>query len=112
MQTREKPPITVHPDVEHLMKGDMLQVRDLILDRATAVAETHEVEIEQVRVRELFCYGEDWSKVIFEICTSADEDTAMAYWEAVDNAVWNDRNKLSKSAETVLDEGVTIFVNW
>ena len=112
MQTKEKPPVVVHPDVEPLMKGDMLKIRDLILGRAAAIAETHGVEIEQIRIRELYCYGEDWSKVIFEMCITESDEAAFAYWEAVDDAVWEDRGELSESAQAVLDSEVTIFVDW
>lgn len=112
MQTREKPPVVVHPDVESLMKGDILDIRDLILDRAIAVAETHRVEVEQILIRELCCYDEDWSKVIFEMCISTDDEVAFAYWEALVNSVWCERGNLSETAQVALDEEVTIFVHW
>ena len=112
MQTREKPPVVVHPDVEHLMEGYMLSIRDHILGTATEVAEAHGVEIEQFRIRELYCYDEDWSKVIFETCISADDEAAFAYWEAVVDSVWADRGSLSEPAQSALDEDVTVFVHW
>ena len=113
MQTREKPTIVVHPDVAHLMKGPMIDIRDLILDRAASVSESRGVAIYQVGVRQLHSYDEDWSKVVFEIRTSQDDDkSAFEYWEAVDDAVWEGRNKLSKPAQSLLNEEVTIFVSW
>ena len=40
MQLREKPPVVIDPDVMHLMKGDMIEIRDTILDLATSVADS------------------------------------------------------------------------
>ena len=113
MQTREKPPVVVHQDVAHLMNGPMIEIRELVVDRAAAVAESHVVTIDQVAVRELYSYEEDWSKVVFEIRMSEnDDETAFSYWKAADDAIWNDRGRLSKSAQTLLEEEVTIFVAW
>ena len=113
MQTREKPPVVVHPDVAHLMNEPMTEIRDLVVDRAAAVAEDRGVRIDQVWVRELYYYEDDLSKVVFEIrMPGADDDAAFAYWEAVDDAIWNDRSKLSKSTQTLLEDEVTIFAEW
>jgi hypothetical protein len=113
MQTREKPPVVVHPDVAHLMNGPMIEIRELVVDRAAAVAESRGVGVAQVRVNELYYYEDDLSKVVFVIRLSDDDDSAaFAYWEAVDNAIWNDRGRLSKSAQALLEDEVTIFAEW
>ncbi len=112
MQTRQLPPVLVAREVEHLMKDDMIDIRDHVLKCASTVSENRGITLAQVRVRELYCYEEDWSKVIFETCVTADADEAFAYWEAVDNAVWDNRRELSESAQVALDEDVTIFVRW
>ena len=112
MQTSQLPPVVITPDVERLMKGDMIDIRDLVLKWAVAVSENQGIALAQVRVRELYCYEEDWSKVIFEMCVTADDDTAFAYWKAVDDAVWDNRWDLSESAQVALDKNVTIFVRW
>ena len=84
-----------------------------MVDRAAAVAESRGVRIDQVWVRELYCYEEDWSKVVFEIrMPGADDDAAFAYWEAATDAIWEDRDRLSKSAQTLLEDEVTIFAEW
>ena len=112
MQTSQLPPVVVTPDVERLMKGDIIDIRDLVLKWAVIVSENRGIELVQVRVRELYSYEEDWSKVIFEMCVRADDDMAFAYWKAVDDAVWDNRCDLSESAQVTLDEDVTIFVHW
>ena len=112
MQIREKQTVVVTPNSVRLMKGDMIDIHDLVLKWAVTVSENRGIELVQVRVRELYCYEEDWSKVIFEMCITADEDAAFAYWEAVDDVVWDNRRELSESAQVSLEEDVTIFVHW
>jgi hypothetical protein len=112
MQTSQLPPVVTTPDVERLMKGDMIDIQDFVLKWAVAVSENQGIALAQVKVRELYCYEEDWSKVIFEMYITADEGTAFAYWKAVDDAVWDNRWDLSESARVTLDEGVTIFAHW
>ena len=90
MQTREKPPITVHPDVEHLMKGDMLQVRDFMLDRITALAEIHNVAIVRIMIQCRVWTEDDFDDedVVFTIDVDTDDDArAFRYWEAVSDAM-------------------------
>ncbi len=106
------PPVIVDPGVERLLTGEMLEIRDLVLDRAIKVSAIQSVSIDQIRIRELYCLEEDWSKVIFEMCISENDETAFTFWEAVDDAVWDDRGMLSKSARKALDEDATIFVLW
>ena len=112
MQIREKPPVVVTPNAVRLMKSDMIDIRDVVLKWAVKVSDNRGIELVQVRVRELYSYEEDWSKVIFEMCITADDDMAFAYWKAVDDAIWDNRRELSESAQVTLDEDVTIFVHW
>ena len=90
MQTREKPPVVVHPDVEHLMAGDMLKVRDLMLERSIALAETHDIAIVRIMIQsrvwtEDDCEDED---VVFAIDVDADDDARVFhYWENVSDAM-------------------------
>ena len=90
MQTREKPPVVVHPDVEHLMKGHMLKIRDLMLDRIIALADTHEITIIRIMIQprvwtEDDCEDED---VVFAIDVDSDDDARVVrYWEAVSDAM-------------------------
>ena len=98
MQLREKPPVVIDPDVEHLMKGEMLEVRDLMLDRAIALAETHDIAIARIMIRsrvwtEDDCEDDDCEDcedkdVVFEIdVDTRDDDRAFRYWEAVSDAM-------------------------
>ena len=90
MQLREKPPVVIDPDIEHLMKGEMLEVRDLMLNQAIALAETHSIPIVRIMIRsrvwtEDDCEDED---VVFAIDVDAqDDDRVFRYWEAVSNAM-------------------------
>ena len=112
MQTREKPPVVVHPDVEHLMKGPMIEIKDLIVDRACQVAQDLDVQIDQVSVWEYYDYEEEWSRIIFETCISEDDEIALAYWETVVDTVWDDQVQISKAARGILDDDVSVFVHW
>ena len=86
IQTREKPPVVVYPDVEHLMKGDMLKVRDLMVDWTIALAETHDIAIVRIMIQSRV-WTEDDSEdedVVFTIDVDAHDDArALSYWEAV-----------------------------
>ena len=90
MQLREKPPVVIDPDVMHLMKGEMIEVRDLLLDRAIALAETHDIHIVRILIQsrvwtEDDCEDED---VVFDIdVDTQDDDGAFRYWEAVSDAM-------------------------
>ncbi len=90
MQTREKPPVVVQPEVEHLMKGDMLKVRDLMLDRAVALSESHGIPIVRIMIRSRVWTEDDCEDkdVVFEIdVDTQDDDRASRYWEAVSDAM-------------------------
>ena len=112
MQIREKPPVVVDPSVEHLMKGDMIEIRDLVLDKAISVAEVMTVPIEKVWIRLLYLAEDDWADVIFEVHVAADEDTAFAYWEAVSDAVSQATEGLEKAMQDTLNYHVGVFVEW
>lgn len=112
MQTREKPPVVVHPDVAHLMNGPMIEIRDVIVDQACRVAQDMKILVDQIVIREFYDYEEEWSRIIFEICISADDETPFTYWEAVTDAVWDDQVQISKVARATLDDDVSVFVHW
>ena len=112
MQTREKPPVFVHPDVAHLMKGPMLEVRELILNLAAEMAENHDVQIGRVVVRPHHYIEDDWTEVAFDIQLSSDDETAFSYWEAVCDAVTAARSGMSKDARESLDARVEVIVDW
>ena len=113
MQTREKPPVVVHPDVESLMKEHMLELCDVIVDRAREFARRFDFVIDQVVIRKLYypC-DEDDSKVIFELCVSGDESKIDEFWDAVVTNVSEHSSEMSEKARSAFDEVVSVFVNW
>ena len=82
-QTKRKPPIVVDPNVERLMNGDMIAMRDIAIEGAFKVSESMGVHIEEVRINLWESPEEDWEFVDFSIYVLADEETVSAYWERV-----------------------------
>ena len=82
-QTKRTPLIVVDPNVEQLMNGDMIAMRDIALEGAFKVSESMGVHIEEVRISLWESPEEDWEFVDFSIYVLADEETVSAYWERV-----------------------------
>ena len=107
MQIREKPPIFIDMDVEHLVTGRMLDAQDVALDVINKVAEHKDVQIDRILVRlssrpECDC---EEDVVIYDIHTPADIETGFEFWEAVSNA-------LSEAAkDKALDEEMRDILN-
>ena len=112
MQLREKPPVVVDPDVMHLMKGDMIDIRDTILNLAVKVAERRDIPIVRVAIRQGYIIEDDWEDVILEVHVAADEDRAFEYWEAVCDSMSEVEQGMTKAAQDLLNERVTVFVEW
>ena len=91
MQLREKPPVVIDPDIAHLMKGEMLEVRDLMLDRAVALSETHGIPIVRIMIRSRVWTEEDDCEekdVVFDIdVDTQDDEGAFHYWDAILDAM-------------------------
>ena len=77
MQIREKPPVVVDPEVERLMKKDMIEIRDTVLDLAARVAENRDIRIDRILIRLHYFIEDDWENVVFEIHVSADEESGV-----------------------------------
>ena len=86
-KTMPTPPIVVDPNVERLMKGDMLKIRDIALDSAFRVSESMGVRIKEVRINLWEYPEEEWELVDFHIYVLADEETVSSYWDGVLDAV-------------------------
>ena len=112
MQTRERPPVNVEPDVEHLIKGDMLAIRDTVLDLIPTVARRHSIEVDHVRIRLHYIIEDDWENVIFEIHVASDEDSAFRYWEAISDAVSKAAKEMDQVMQDTLNDHVGVFVEW
>ena len=82
-KTKRTPPIVVDPNVERLMKGDMLAIRDIALDGAVKVSESMGVHVKEVRISLWQSPEEDWEYVAFDIRVVADDETVSSYWEGV-----------------------------
>ncbi len=113
MQTREKPPVVVHPDVESLMKGYLLELRDVIVDQSKKSARRFGFTLDQVVIRKFYdpC-DEDDDRLIFELCVSGDESKIDEFWDAVISNVSEHETKMSKKAREAFDEVVSVFVHW
>ena len=112
MRIREKPPVVVDPSVEHLMKGDMIEIRNTILDLIPTVAGCHGIQIDRIRIMLHVFAEDDWENVIFEIYVAADEDSAFAYWEAVSDAVSQAEEGMEKAMQDTLNYHVGVSVEW
>ena len=112
MQTRHLPPVLVAPEVEHLMKGEMIDIRGTILHLASRVAENRGICIDRILIRLHYFIEDDWENVVFEIHVSADEESGFAYWEAICDAVSEAEKKMSKSVQDTINDHVGVFVEW
>ena len=111
-ETKRTPPIVVDPNVERLMKGDMLAIRDMILGHAAAVSEVRGVPINEVRIA--LCGDADnccWEEVAFDINLAADMETAFAYWSAVSNAVGESSKGMTEKMQDTLSDRAGIGVS-
>ena len=112
MQIREKSPVVVDPEVERLMKKDMIEIRDTVLDLAARVAENRDIRIDRILIRLHYFIEDDWENVVFEIHVSADEESGFAYWEAICDAISEAEKNLPKSVQDTLNDHVGVFVEW
>ena len=105
MQIREKPSIFINMDVEHLMKGKMLDAQDVALDVIKTVAERKDVQVDRVLVRLSSSSECDCENVIYEIHTPVDDETGFEFWEAVSDAL------AEAAKDKALDEGMRDILN-
>ena len=87
MRIREKPPIFIDMDVEHLMKGSMLDAQDVALDVINMIAEREDVQVDRILVRLSSSSDRDCEEVVYEVHTPADDDTGFEFWEAISDAL-------------------------
>ena len=82
-KTKPMPPIVVDPNVERLMNGDMIAIRDIALEGAVKVSESMGIPIKEVRISLWQSPEEDWEYAAFDIHVAADDETVSSYWEGV-----------------------------
>ena len=116
MRTKEIPPIVIDPQVEPFMKGDMLEIRDLVLEQAVAVAKGHGLAIDRIFVNHYYCMECDCKQdacgdFTFDIELTTDDDKAFSYWEEVSGAITKAQKHLSKTASDLLNE-IGVLVYW
>lgn len=111
-RTKRTPPIVVDPNVERLMKGDMIAIRDMILGHVAAVSNAKGVQINEVRIM-LRRDVEDpcWEEVAFDINLAADMETAFEYWSAVSNAVGESGKIMTEKMQDTLSGHAAIGVS-
>ena len=110
-QIKRTPPIVVDTDVERLMTGDMIPIRDMILGHVAAVSEVRGAPIKEARIT-LRMDAENccWEEVAFDINLAADMETAFAYWSAVSNAVGESGKGIAEKMQDTLNGHVGIGV--
>ena len=112
MQLREKPQVVMDPEVMHMMKGDMIDIRDMVLNLAVKVAEKHGIPIVRIAIRQGYIIEDDWEDVILEVHVAVDEDSAFAYWEAVCDSISEVEQGMTKGSQDLLNERMAVFVEW
>ena len=113
MQTREKPPIVVAPEVEPLMKGHLLELRDVLVDQSKRAAIRFGLTLDQILIRKFYDPCEEGDdRLIFELCVSGDESKIDEFWDSVVNNTSEHGTKMSKKARVAFDEVVSVFVHW
>ncbi len=117
MQTREKPPITIKPDaIPLLKKKHMPEIRDMMLEQVIRVAEERDIHIHCIVVRPDYAaeYMNEDDGVIFAVYIPADDDTAMAYWQAIYGGIEEAEKKLSQAAYELFNDQLiaSVFVEW
>lgn len=111
-QTKRTPTIVVDPNVERLMKGHMLAIRDMILGHAAAVSEVRGVPIKEVRINLWTSPEDDWEDVDFEIHLIGDQETAFAYWDGIADAIDESARDMSEDMLYTLNHRVGVGVEW
>ena len=110
--TKEPPPLVVDPKAERLLVGDMLEIRDMILDCAVKVSDARGVPIKRVRILQWEDPEDDCEYVDFEIHLVGDQVTAFDYWEGVGNAIDELVGNMSEEMRYTLDYHVGVSVEW
>ena len=109
-QIKRTPPIVVDTDVERLMTGDMLKIRDIALEGAFKVSESMGVPIEEVLIDTWESPEEDWEFVDFNIYVLADEETVSSFWKRVADEVAKSKPGMSEDMLTMFTYQVGIAV--
>ena len=109
--TKEPPPLVVDPKAERLLVGDMLEIRDMILDCAVKVSDARGVPIKRVRILqwEDACDGE---YVDFQIHLVCDQETAFDYWDGVGDAIDKRAESMSEEIRHALIYRAGVSVEW
>ena len=109
--TKEPPPLVVDPKAERLLVGDMLEIRDMILDCAVKVSDARGVPIKRVRIV-LWEYQDGDEYVDFEIHLVGDQVTAFDYWGVVWSAIDKRAESMSEEIRHALIYIVGVSVEW
>ena len=110
--TKEPPPLVVDPKAERLLVGDMLEIRDVILDCAVKVSDARGVPIKRVRILQWEDPEDDCEYIDFEIHLVGDQETAFDYWGGVSDAIDEFVGNMSEEMRYTLDYHVGVSVEW
>ena len=112
MLTKEPPPVVVDPNVERLLAGDMLKIRDIVLDCAVKVSDAKGVPIKEIRVALWQSPEDDWEDVDFDILLVCDQETAFAYWDGIDEAIDEYTESMSEEVRYMFNYHVSVWAHW
>ena len=112
MLTKEPPTVVMDPNVERLLVGDMLEIRDLVIDRAVKVSDAKGVPIKEIRVALWQSPEDDWEDVDFDILLDGDQETAFAYWDGVSDAIDECAGSMSEEMRYMFNYHVSVWVHW
>ena len=73
--------------------------------------ELEKVNAEKIVVDLKYSPEDDWEEVVFRVYVKEDDDRAMAFWEAIGDAITEWRKRLPAKFQKMLDE-VGAFVEW
>ncbi len=112
MLTKEPPPVVMYPNPERQLVGDMIEIRNIVLDCAVKVSDAKGVPIKGIRVKLWQSPEADCEDVDFDILLGCDEETAFAYWDGVDEAIDECAGSMSEEMRYMFNYHVSIWVHW
>ena len=104
-------PLIIDPEAELHLVGDMVALSEGLISLLRKQIEIEKVNAEKIVVDLKYSPEDDWEEVVFRVYVKEDGDRAMAFWEAIGDAIMEWRKRLPAKSQEMLDE-VGAFVEW
>lgn len=104
-------PLIIDPEAEPHLVGDMVKLSEGLISLLRKQIELEKVNAEKIVVDLKYSPEDDWEEVVFRVYVKEDDDRAMAFWEAIGDAITEWRKRLPAKFQKMLDE-VGAFVEW